>query len=323
MKKIFAAIFAVVLVLGLSVCAFAFSEGGFGNSNEVIEEVVTYINPIYAEVVSEEDLLKLEPFEDTPTTFSTKATVYYTDLEEAGAVLRKQIVNRNEKATVCFESTESDPRKVSRDVFDAALVHTGVSDEGDYLKWNYGGYKAGISYYPKGGKYFYTFTYLVDYYTTAEQEAVLAEEIDKLIASLNLSGKGHFDKIMAVHDYLRDNVQYDYTHLNDPDYKLQYTAYAALLNKTAVCQGYANLFYRIMLELGVDTRIISGTSGSKPHGWNIVRLDDRYYDIDSTWDSTTSSDKYCLLCEAHFDDHLRDPEYNTAEFKAEYPVSEF
>ena len=39
----------------------------------------------------------------------------------------------------------------------------------------------------------------------------------------------------------------------------QYTAYAALLDQKAACQGYAVLFYRMALELGVDSRLISGT----------------------------------------------------------------
>lgn len=54
------------------------------------------------------------------------------------------------------------------------------------------------------------------------------------------------------------NVKYDYENLDDTDYKLKYTAYAALLNGTAVCQGYANLLYRMALEAGIDARFISG-----------------------------------------------------------------
>lgn len=44
-----------------------------------------------------------------------------------------------------------------------------------------------------------------------------------------------------------------------------------MINKTAVCQGYASLFYRLALDAGVDTRVISGEAGG-PHAWNIVKL---------------------------------------------------
>lgn len=37
------------------------------------------------------------------------------------------------------------------------------------------------------------------------------------------------------------NVTYDYASLKNPNYLLKHTAYAALMNKTAVCQGYAAL----------------------------------------------------------------------------------
>ena len=80
-------------------------------------------------------------------------------------------------------------------------------------------------------------------------------------------------------------MEYDYTNLNDDNYKLKYTAYAAMCNGTAVCQGYSNLLYRMLLEAGVDCRIISGIGVSGGHAWNIVRLGDLYYNVDATWDS--------------------------------------
>ena len=83
------------------------------------------------------------------------------------------------------------------------------------------------------------------------------------------------------------------------DYMLKYTAYAAAIDKKAVCQGYANLFYRLANSAGIDCRIITGRgnsgSGWLDHAWNIVQMDDgKYYCVDVTWDEGRSSHSYFL-----------------------------
>ena len=128
-----------------------------------------------------------------------------------------------------------------------------------------------------------------------------------------------FDTKDEFYDYICSNVTYDHDNLNDESYSLKYTAYAALINKTAVCQGYASLFYRLALDAGVDTRVISGEAGG-PHAWNIVKLNGKYYNLDSTWDAGRSTYAYFLKNTNDFDDHVRDNDYQSNEFIEEYPM---
>ena len=137
--------------------------------------------------------------------------------------------------------------------------------------------------------------------------------------SLDLSNKTDYQKVKAIYDYICSNVTYDHDNLNDESYSLKYTAYAALINKTAVCQGYASLFYRLALDTGVDTRVISGEAGG-PHAWNIVKLNGKYYNLDSTWDAGRSTYAYFLKNTNDFDDHVRDNDYQSNEFIEEYPM---
>ena len=118
-------------------------------------------------------------------------------------------------------------------------------------------------------------------------------------------------------------ISYDYTNLNNDAYKLKYTAYAALINKTAVCQGYANLFYRLMLELGVDCRIITGIGNGGPHGWNIVCLEGKYYNLDASSDTGFSASEYYafLKCDSDMVKYTRNPEFQTEEFQSAYPMA--
>ncbi|MFR8181399.1 MAG: transglutaminase domain-containing protein [Dorea sp.] len=92
-------------------------------------------------------------------------------------------------------------------------------------------------------------------------------------------------------------VSYDYTNLDDDTYIQKYTAYAALIDKTAVCQGYASLLYRMVLDAGVDARVISGDAGG-PHAWNIVRLNGKYYNLD-TLPGMPEENYSSLLSEKH------------------------
>ena len=103
--------------------------------------------------------------------------------------------------------------------------------------------------------------------------------------------------MQAIYNWITANVKYDYSHLNDPAYRLQYTAYAAAVQKKAVCQGYANLFYRLANDAGIDCRIITGkaynSDGTADHAWNIVRMaDGKYYCLDATWDAGLKPENY-------------------------------
>ena len=68
-----------------------------------------------------------------------------------------------------------------------------------------------------------------------------------------------------------------------------YSAYGAIINGKAVCQGYASLFYRMCREAGIPARIITGLGNGGAHAWNIVKLDGAYYNVDVTWDDTEDS----------------------------------
>lgn len=75
------------------------------------------------------------------------------------------------------------------------------------------------------------------------------------------------------------------------------------------------------MESGVDTRVITGDSGG-PHAWNIVKLNGKYYNLDSTWDAGSSSYYYFLKSMNDFSNHTRYEEYQTSDFTSAYPMAE-
>lgn len=290
-----------------------------GERVTVYKDSATYVNPLYEDVVNEADLKQSS---DVDVVYGIGATSEYcSSLEEAGIGMRDELVAREETIEVKYQADayhEEDLKTITN----AAMEHTGNPVEGDYLKWQYAGWSARISYYISGGVCYLTVTYTLTYYTTSEQEAVVTETVEDTLESLDIDGKTDYQKIRAIYDFICENVTYDYDTLEDNTYKLKFTAYAALLNGTAVCQGYALLFYRMALELGIDARFIAGLGNGGAHGWNIVELRDKYYNVDSTWDAGRSTYSYFLKCTDNFGDHSRYTNYDTDEFNAAYPMSE-
>ena len=276
-----------------------------------------YVNPIYKDV-------KSSVVHHGIQTYSLEDVEYTSDQEKLVKIFREKLINRESNIVLYYhcdeEITQEFFSNLVHQLFQKAIKHTGNGKEGDYLKWHCQGWtvKASISGNSNEG-YDLNIFYDVSYLSSLEQEEKVDEEVSNLLKSLDLSNKTDYQKVKAIYDYICSNVTYDHDNLNDESYSLKYTAYAALINKTAVCQGYASLFYRLALDAGVDTRVISGEAGG-PHAWNIVKLNGKYYNLDSTWDAGRSTYAYFLKNTNDFDDHVRDNDYQSNDFIEEYPM---
>ncbi|MEZ0537030.1 S-layer homology domain-containing protein [Caldicellulosiruptoraceae bacterium PP1] len=98
------------------------------------------------------------------------------------------------------------------------------------------------------------------------------------------------DKVLAIHDGLIKEVSYDWEGYNNNNISYDsYTAYGALVNKKAVCEGIAKAASLIFNRLGIQNIIIYGqaTNGNTTdtHAWNAVKIDDSWYHVDITFDN--------------------------------------
>lgn len=266
--------------------------------------------------------------------FAADAPIF-TSADEAGVYVRGKMVERQAQINfiyeVPYEKLDGFEQKGISDVFNelvntvkaAAFEHTGVGDEGDYLRSHYESYQITLSVYdsPAGTAFNFIISMSVLYKTSAAQEQQVNETLGSVMAALKLDGKSDYEKVRAIYDYICGHVVYDYEHLNDQSDLLHYTAYAALINGTSVCQGYSALFYRMALDAGLDCRIITGYASNGAHGWNIVRLGDRWYNLDATWDAGRKPYDYFLRGSLHFPNHTAEERFRTAAFAAEYPIS--
>ena len=323
------------------ICSFAGTQSNAG-AYKVKTDILSMnevVNPLYENLLSKETLEVLEEQNQeegiTRRRFYTSTdkfnpNEYKTDYKEVVADFRQQMVERNTNPRVMYYVEVDDINQIndiaSRLFYDA-MEHTGDPQEGDALRWIWATMDLNeekseiLSFANSDNAYWITLDYHVIYYTTAQQEAELTAAVENLKYQLNIDDLSNYQKVCVIYDYMCSNIIYDYDNLDDESYVLKYTAYAALVDKTAVCQGYAALFYRMALEYDIDARVISGDAGG-PHGWNIVNVGTKYYYCDATWDAGQSSYNYFLKGSTAFlTDHALDAEFTTSAFQSAYPVS--
>lgn len=112
------------------------------------------------------------------------------------------------------------------------------------------------------------------------------------------------------------------------------TAYGALVNGKAVCEGYARLYKAVLNELGVNCELVSGYfidgEAFEPHMWNYVQDEEgNWYAVDVTMNDghrlqmggiETTYDKYFWQTDEVFSvDHFEDGVVSSVQYKMPYP----
>ena len=302
------------------------SEGNRSEVDKSDENIIYMVNPLYEDVISIDDLKKQLDSSNDEQLFGASTGQYFSDYDSAVSYLRKQMVSRETEITLNFPASWFDSHKDELYwdlLYDAMKCdESSTGQEGDALIYGYAG--CDVSYSNAG-----YIQYTMLYHSDAEQEAKLTAAVAEAMTTLQLNGLSEAKKIIKIHDYICNHVDYAY---NSTEEQI-YTAYGALCTGKAVCQGYAVLFYRLCKEAGLSVRIISGTGNGGAHAWNIVRIGSKYYNVDCTWDGQDEAtyNEFLLKSEADFTDHTRKSwkvagshylYYTSAEFNAQYPMTE-
>ncbi len=146
----------------------------------------------------------------------------------------------------------------------------------------------GISYSYLGSM---VYTYTPEYTISKSQLAAAKSAFDLAVKRMfkGIDGSmSQYERELLLHDRLAACATYKYT--DNP-----YTAYAALVEGEAVCEGYARAFQYLCYQAGIPCTVVTGTSVNpatgKPegHAWNLSQIDGKYYHVDVTWDDQDSA----------------------------------
>lgn len=217
----------------------------------------------------------------------------YTIRDETGlkAEIRQALLN---------EASELDVRRYDLSVEDwyeaAKLVATVVNEDPGLF---YGASTMGYSYL---GEKIVRLNFYYQY-SQAERQAY-TRKLEQITA-LVTPGMTDEEKALVLHDYLAQNCAYAYREYLDgtlDQHREVYSAYGALVEGRAVCNGYALAYEALLQAVGINS--FKCSSEEMNHAWNIVQIDGQWYHVDVTWDDPapnsegTVGHNYFLLSDA-------------------------
>lgn len=130
-------------------------------------------------------------------------------------------------------------------------------------------------------------------------DAAVAKALSGITADMS-----DYEKELYLHDYLAKHVDYTDTGYN------AHTAYGALVEGKAVCEGYARAFQQLLTLAGIPSYVVSGRGRYEDHAWNLVKIDGAYYYVDLTWDDKGDEPLYAyfnITTQQLTEDHTIDP----------------
>lgn len=135
---------------------------------------------------------------------------------------------------------------------------------------------------PKDGQ-----NYLIDTFSSEEDVVKAISKVENTKNNIvnQLNYDSDYNKILKIHNTLVNSIEYDSTTSKNTSHNI----YGTLINKKAVCEGYAKTFKYLLDSLNIESILVSGTGtnssgNSESHMWNYVKLNDNWYGVDVTWD---------------------------------------
>ncbi len=202
---------------------------------------------------------------------------------------------------------------------DISLAFNAVrSDHPEYF-WIPSSYVTEIS----GSKKFVAFDYQSDDYSVSytcsrserdSMQAALKSKIDKIRSAVFKNGIDVYELELNLHDYICNNVTYV------TEGELINTAYGALVNGKALCEGYSRAMQLLCQEFKIPVTLVCGkatdpqTKKTENHMWNVVQLDKEWYHVDATWDDADEHgislhNYFNMTDKVIYETHTADPDF--------------
>lgn len=120
-----------------------------------------------------------------------------------------------------------------------------------------------------------------------EKDAAIYEACEAAFDQVITEDMIDYQKELALHDYLVSHSEYDKNALRGGVGREDCSnPYGPLVKGYGICLGYATSFQLLMDLAGIECITVVGASSgsSQDHAWNMVKLDEDWYCVDTTWD---------------------------------------
>ena len=157
-------------------------------------------------------------------------------------------------------------------------------------------------------------------YSKYEARKNVKDKIDKYTSTLKAKITDDFsqyDIIKTIHDYILDTAVYD----NNKSFEA-YNIAGIMVDGKGVCEAYAKTFQYLAYQFDIECILAVGTAKTSPtytgsHAWNLVKLDGKWYGVDTTFDdSLNTREDFLLTSEDMLDNYF--PSSDNSLDDAEY-----
>lgn len=243
---------------------------------------------------------------------------YFTTIDDAAAYLRNELKNKNTRVELFLDTSSltfggvrisssvcTDPHRLKNALFTAAIA----CDNGENVYATLGG--ARTSWYwsiddykchPPVSGYFLGYECHIS--SEAEDSAFQAF-VRAAVETCPVRKGSEHDRAAWAYEYIAGLLSYDFKGLESEGDEVAFrnSAVGAIVAEkdrfVTMCNGYASLYNALAVGLGLESHLILGTAGPNGggHGWNLVKLGNRYYNLDVTWgdNDTEEADPYWFL----------------------------
>ncbi|MDD7463510.1 MAG: transglutaminase-like domain-containing protein [Anaerococcus sp.] len=288
-----------LLVLALIVLVYGSGQEALADENKDLEayiEATAYMLEENRDNFSQKTIDKLENrLDDSRDLLETRKAEENRamDLEKR---IQEEILNNFKERNKTFRIDVNDYIDEERihEIFDEALR------EDKYFYYAiYKGANISTNYYEdtnEDGIYFVeSVDFTMTYRQSKEDEKKVDEFVEKWIKDNITDDMTDLEKTKLIHDFIVKRNSYNTGDGNDKSggYSI-YSPASILFGKGGVCNAYATLFDKMSGMAGLRTYYSTGVikGDGQLHIWNMVKIDDDWYNIDLTWDDPIlTSDK--------------------------------
>ncbi|WP_043920676.1 transglutaminase-like domain-containing protein [Clostridium botulinum] len=232
------------------------------------------------------------------------------------------------KSTYTILVSEKDYSKYNFNNFQNMMIEMGGNDFGKPSISTAGG-----SVQVKDGKIPMTilFTYKKNIDEIKSQRQATEAAVKRIVKEVVKDDMTSVEKELALHDYVVKHADYNMEGLKKNPADLEdHSAYGVLVLGKGVCESYAKAMHLLLNEVGIECKYATGYKKNKDgsqgggHAWNMVKLDNEWYNLDATWDDPVSdrvgrSDKDVVVSPViHTYFNVTDDIFNKDHIRGEY-----
>lgn len=265
MKKILSVLLAAVIALMLSGCTFDLFTEDRGGKTEVIEYVYSYYDFKKGDTEGE------SPFSYCYATLGKTERRWYKQFLNAAEEMKKGFINLGK----CGAYSEKEINRVyTAMLYDhpeifwmpyTYVIVFGGSSMDTKIAFDYSNDK-------------YSAKYTVEKSMRDGMREALQDKVDTLISEAE-KYETEYEKEKFFNDVICAGTEYVVTGLS-------HTAYGALIEGKAQCEGYSRALQLLCNNAGIECELVCGDSESEEHMWNYVKIDGEWYFTDVTWNDT-------------------------------------